>query len=195
MNKPVIPFGWLPGHWGLRGKTRARAQAEYELTGEELDQKLLEIDLGDDPHKLALAMLELRLKQNKINQYDYEKYRCSLMYPEESTDKRIALLDIDLSHEKITQPVYDRKRADILKEPWVGMPRIHWDPTGSGRTWFELDYNEYFLEFLKANGYEGDNDDDMVNLWLNDICISISEEITGLDAEYITPTRRTDDES
>ena len=35
MNK--IPFGWLPASWGLKGKSRELAEAEYYLSGYELD--------------------------------------------------------------------------------------------------------------------------------------------------------------
>ena len=46
MSKPVIPFGWLPGHWGLKGKTKERARAEYELEGYDLEIALAVIALG-----------------------------------------------------------------------------------------------------------------------------------------------------
>jgi hypothetical protein len=191
MSKPIIPFGWWPGHWGLKGSTRERARAEYELTGMELEEKLLEISIGHDPDALALQLLELQKKHGKISDYDYDTSVAVVTHKTDESSLGLAKLDIDLAHGKIIQDQYDRKRADLLKEPWVSMPRIHWDPTGSGRTYFELDYNEHFISFLHSNGYEGE-EDDIVNRWLNDVCISISEEITGLDAELVTPTRRTE---
>ena len=38
-----LKFGMMPGHWGLKGKTREIAKAEYELEGFELEERLLEI--------------------------------------------------------------------------------------------------------------------------------------------------------
>jgi hypothetical protein len=55
MNTFKLPFGWMPGHWGLKGKTRLRAQAEYELSGMELDLRLAEIDHADDVEKDAVG--------------------------------------------------------------------------------------------------------------------------------------------
>jgi hypothetical protein len=190
-KKPLVPFGWWPGHWGLKGRTREIARAEYELDQAELEEKLLEINHRDDPDLLAQKKLELMLSSNNISPYDYAR-QIVILQTKESDAREIAMLDVDLKYEKISQLEYDRKKANILKEPWVSMPVINWDPNISQRTYFQLDYNEYFLEFLKANGYEGD-EDTIINRWLNDICISIAEEINGLDADLITPTRRSID--
>jgi len=221
---PLIPFGFWPGSWGLKGKTREIARAEYELEQRDLEEKLLEINYGDDldtlalkkldlrlkfseidqyyydcavvkltepdPEKQEIAMLDINLKHNKISQYDYDMKLVTLTKTDE-TQQALALLDADFKHEKITQLEYDRKRADILKEPWVSMPVINWDPAVSSRTYFQLDYNDYFYKHLLANGYDGD-EDDVINKWLNDVCISITEEINGMEADLITPSRRAD---
>ena len=42
-----IPFNWMPGSFGLKGRTRDIAQAEYELTGYELERRLLDIKKDD----------------------------------------------------------------------------------------------------------------------------------------------------
>jgi len=190
MKKPFIPFSWWPGSWGLKGKTRQIAQAEYELSGIELQSRLLEINHGDDPKAMAALKLEMEKKLGMIDDYSYDRQKVDIS-DKEDTEKQISLLEVDLAHGKITKDQHDRKKADLLGEPWVSMPRINWDPSISSRTYFQLDYNEHFLEFLRENGYEGE-EDDVVSTWLNDICISIAEEISGLDAEMLTPSRRGD---
>ena len=55
----------------------------------------------------------------------------------------------------------------------------------------QLDYNDYFIKFLRDNNYTG-TDDEVLNHWLNDICISVIEEINGVDISMATPTRRGD---
>ena len=77
-KKPLIPFSWMPGSWGLKGKTREIAQAEYELSGIELEQRLIEINLKDDPKAYAIHMLDVQKKHNKISDYEYdiEKIKC-----------------------------------------------------------------------------------------------------------------------
>ncbi|MDA7807101.1 hypothetical protein N8955_00025 [bacterium] len=43
-----IPFWMLPASWGLTGKSKLRAKAEYELTGIELKKELARIDIDND---------------------------------------------------------------------------------------------------------------------------------------------------
>jgi hypothetical protein len=191
MTKPIIPFGWLPGHWGLKGKTRLIAKAEYELSGDELEIRLLEIEHNNDPSMLELKKLSIEFKNSKIDSYTYERRCAELSDYTDDVQKNLALLEVEKKHGKITQTQYERQRADLLKQPWVSMPVINWDPNISNRTFFELDYNEHFLQHLRNNGYDGD-DDTVINRWLNDICISIAEDINGMEAELITPTRRID---
>ena len=188
--KPFIPFWLMPGSWGLKGKTREIAQAEYELEQGDLEEKLLEINYRDDPALLERKKLDLMLSSNNLTQYDYA-CRVVTLTVKDPNACAIAMLDVDLKYEKISQLEYDRKKADLLKEPWVSMPIINWDPAVSTRTYFQLDYNDYFYKHLLANGYEGE-EEEVVNKWLNDICISITEEINGMDGDLITPTRRAD---
>jgi len=190
-KKPLIPFSWMPGSWGLRGKSREIAEAEYLYSGEELTMRLLEIAHRDDPKTLELQKLNLELHSGKIGQYEYDRRLALLSDYEDDAKRQLALLEIEKTHNKVSQTEYEKQRADILKEPWVSMPVINWDPNISNRTFFELDYNEHFLQHLRNNGYDGD-DDTIINRWLNDICISIAEDINGMEAELITPTRRSD---
>jgi len=148
-----LPFWMLPASWGLRGKTKKIAEAEYYFKGYDLEVELAKIN-HDDPDELKKA-----------------------------------LLDIDLNHKKVTNIEYEKQRATISKEPWVSMPKISWDPINRNKTFFELDYNEYFIQYLKDNGYSG-TEDEIMNQWLNDICISVIEEISGLDAALATPSKR-----
>lgn len=181
-KKPLIPFSWMPGSWGLRGKTREIAQAEYEFDGHVLEEKLLEINHRDDPMTLSRKKLDLKLSSSDISKYSYDRELATITAKDPDA-LAVALLDIDLQHEKITQVQYDRKRADTLKEPWISMPKINWDPVNSNRTYFELDYNEYFIQHLRDNGYTG-VEDDILNRWLNDVCQAVATENapnTGMD--------------
>lgn len=185
-----IPFKWLPASWGLSGNTRKIAEAEYYLSGYELDVQIVEIKHSDHNDDYDKEILKIKLKHKKIDQSEYDQEMARITYKIDS-DYQIALLDIDLKNQKITQLEYEKKKAEILKEPWVSMPKISWDPELSHKTYFELDYNEYFIGFLKSNGYTG-SEDDIINKWLNDVCISVIEEINDMDAEFITPSRRLD---
>ena len=70
--KKKIPFWLLPASWGLTGKSRAIAEAEYYYEGDALEEKLLEINTPD-PNELAVAKLAHQLKKEKITQAQHDK--------------------------------------------------------------------------------------------------------------------------
>tara|TARA_R110000868_G_scaffold9620_6_gene47578 strand:- start:11784 stop:12335 length:552 start_codon:yes stop_codon:yes gene_type:complete len=178
MNKPLIPFGWMPGHWGLRGMTREMAQAEYELQGTNLEKRLLEIRLKDNPTLMKRGQLDLQRKHQEISKYDYDIARAELDF--QGSELVIKKLDIDLEHGKITNQGFERKKADALGQPWVSMPTISWVPENASRTYFELDYNEHFIKYLQDHGYTG-TEDEILNRWLYDVCTAVAGESSEQD--------------
>lgn len=183
----MIPFEWWPGSWGLKGKTREIAKAEYELEGFELEIKLAEINLRESPIDLQRTILDLKKKYNKIDEYSYDKDLAELQ--ETDTLKQLALIEVELKHQRITDQEYERRKADINQEPWIAMPKISWDPQNPTKTFFELDYNDHFIRYLRENGYQG-SDDDLINRWLNDICYSVLQEIDQPEPEMINTIRK-----
>jgi hypothetical protein len=178
-----IPFNWYPGSWGLRGKTRKIAEAEYYYEGYDLEAELIRINI-DDANERDLKMIDLALKYKTIDEYSADIRRADITYI--GNDKQLALsrLDIDLKYGKITQQEYDRKVADLNDEPYMSMPKISWDPANPSKTYFELDYNEQFVTFLEQNGYSG-SEEDIINKWLNDICNSILDEMPINENDFI----------
>ena len=47
------------------------------------------------------------------------------------------------------------------------------DPT---KGYFELDWNDLFVQQLRDAGYSGQTPEDVVNLWFNDLCRSVAFE-------------------
>ncbi len=71
-KKTKLPFSMMPASWGLKGKSRAIAEAEYYYEGEELEEILAEINAETDSDK-ELAKIEVQLKNGKIGQYEFDK--------------------------------------------------------------------------------------------------------------------------
>lgn len=71
-KKRLIPFSMLPASWGLVGKSRAIAEAEYYYDGEDLEKALSEINATTDTEK-EIAKLEVDLKYQKIGQAEFDK--------------------------------------------------------------------------------------------------------------------------
>lgn len=218
----MIPFEWWPGSWGLKGKTKEIAKAEYELEGYDLDVQLAKINNRDQEDSLQRALLAVDLKYNKITEYEFYEAQLKLDHPIESTDfkhqkleldrryqkisdydydkgiaelnndernRTIAVLEAELKHQRITDQEFERRKADTLEEPWIAMPKIGWDPINPAKTYFELDYNDYFVNFLRDNGYNG-SDEDCINRWLHDVCYSVLDDMNQPEPELISPIKR-----
>jgi hypothetical protein len=186
MNK--IPFGWLPASWGLKGKSRELAEAEYYLTGYDLDIAKARIEHGLESPAFTKRVLDITLAYGKISAYDHDIRLAEIDHTDE-TGLALAKLDVDLKHNKISAQEHERKTADIKNEPYMAMPKISWDPVDPSKTFFELDYNDAFVASLRANSYQG-TDEDVINRWLNDVCNSILAEMAPTDPEFVTNVRR-----
>ena len=225
VRKNLIPFAWLPASWGLRGRSRAIAEAEYQYEGIDLDRKLVEIEHANNPQQLtkcladidckhgnissyerdmiaadvehaqhpaalAIAKLKIGLQHQKITQYDHDQQLAEIEIADEQ-QRKLAQLAIDLKHERISEQQYERKVSDIKEEPWVAMPRISWDPVDSSKTFFEIDYNDHFVEHLRANGYQG-SETHIIDTWINDVCSSVADEMNHMSTadNFVTTGKR-----
>lgn len=77
MKKTKLPFSMMPASWGLKGKTRARAEAEYYYEGVELQKELAYIECDTDEDK-TIADLEVELKEGVIDEQQYAKKSASI---------------------------------------------------------------------------------------------------------------------
>lgn len=174
-----LKFGLLPGHWGLKGKTREIAKAEYELSGFELDQRLLEInqDLMDEmQYKQKSA--ELEFKYRKINEETYHRRLAELITDE--TQRALAIAEIDYRSGKLGETEYQKTVATIRREPWVTVIKMDFNTGSSLEGSFELDWNEFFVEKLEKEGYSGPSSEHLVNAWFMELCKNIAmEEFDG----------------
>lgn len=184
-----IPFKYLPASWGLKGKSRQIAEAEYTLSGYDLAVELAKIEHGIDTANFTKAVIKLDLQHGRIDQYLADLRLSEIDNADNPNAKDLAKLDLDLKYERIGQSEYDRKRADLLNEPYMAMPKISWDPSDPSKTFFELDYNPAFVEYLQENGYAG-NEDEIISRWLNDVCNSILTEMEPIDNDFVTTVRK-----
>ena len=64
-KKTKLPFSMMPVSWGLKGKTRAIAEAEYYYEGEELERVLANIGAETEEEKTIRLALEAISQANK----------------------------------------------------------------------------------------------------------------------------------
>lgn len=165
-----LPFWMMPGSWGLKGDTRAIAEAEYYLEGEDLERKISNIRFKDDTYNFQKTSINIDFKYKKIDEYQRDKALLEIENLSPS-DKEKSLLEIDRRHNKITEKGYEKAIATIDGEPWIGVLNSEFEATldGNGSLALELDWNPEFIAYLKANGYTGDIESDIVDKWISDI--------------------------
>lgn len=169
----IIPFGWLPGHWGLTGQTREICKAEYELEGFERDVAVANIKFKDSPPgTLAVKLNNINYIHSKIT-YD-ERQRADINALYTGDELTIELLKLDFSEGKLTDNELAKGIATAKKEPWVLIKDLDYDKEAPSEGSMELDWNEYFIADLTAAGYEGITDEEIVDKWLNELCRNIA---------------------
>jgi hypothetical protein len=88
-------------------------------------------------------------------------------------DKKLAHLGIDLDYNRITQNEYDKEVATLHGEPYIKVINIDLDQKSPGSGYFELDFNEHFVEYLANSGYGGVEPEEIVDAWFSDLCKNI----------------------
>ena len=66
--------------------------------------------------------------------------------------------------------------ASANKEPWVAVLDTHVNKDNIRNGFFELDWNEYFVLQLKANGYKGDSEEAVVDAWFGELCRNVGND-------------------
>ena len=69
----------------------------------------------------------------------------------------------------------DKEKATAKGEPYVKVISVELNPENPGEGYFELDWNEPFVQKLRDSGYTGANDEEVVDLWFTALCRGIGE--------------------
>ena len=118
-------------------------------------------------------MLKKLLGIDKIEQ-DLEKAKMAL---EEAQAKQIEAekaAALAQEQEELSK-LNPKDRATRKKEPWVGVLNTHVNEENIRNGFFELDWNEFFIDRLKKEGYglEGDTEEEIVDRWFRELCANV----------------------
>lgn len=75
-----------------------------------------------------------------------------------------------------------KELATANKEPWISVLETHVNKENIRNGFFELDWNEYFVLQLKAEGYAGTTDEEIVDQWFQELCRNVGAE-SGVNME------------
>jgi hypothetical protein len=69
-----------------------------------------------------------------------------------------------------------KEKATANKEPWVAVLDTHVNNENVRNGFFELDWNEYFVLQLRSAGYIGNSDEEVVDIWFQELCRNVGSE-------------------
>jgi len=159
-----------PRNWFLPEQEKKIKLIEATLSGETKDRALADMMSNEEDRKFR--HLNIDREYGKISPYEFAIKESELLIKDEDELTR-AKLSIDLDHQVINKQQYDHKLADLNNEPYVAVLNIDFDNKNPSNGYFELDFNEHFVEYLANNGYNGIEPEEIVNEWFSDLCKNI----------------------
>ena len=139
----------------------ANSKRPFMLTKEFWQTDSLSRKVAQAKHELAGEQLDRRLAELEITDVDKLK---------------VENLKIDKKYGKISDVEFDKQTATLKGEPYVGVLKTHFNPQEPKNGFFELDWNDKFIEDLMTSGYTGEKDEEVINKWFNDLCRNIMLE-------------------
>ena len=70
----------------------------------------------------------------------------------------------------------DKEIATMKKQPYIKVLDTQVDRANPSNGFFELDWNEFFVDDLKKAGYTGVTDEEIVDKWFKALCQSIAND-------------------
>lgn len=137
-----------------------------QITPYQHDLRLLEIDGRQHDRR---AKLDVEMKHAQISEYDYAHGLIELDL--DGIERDVAKLDLDLRHRRLTKREHAKAVATAKGEPWVGIVDDEFDLNLSISGFaIELDWNEYWVTYLRLAGFTGANDEEVVDQWFMAVC-------------------------
>jgi hypothetical protein len=95
---------------------------------------------------------------------------------------------IKAKHEEELAKLTPKERATAKGEPWVDVLEIRVNKDNPRNGFFELDWNEFFVNDLKKNGYgfDGDPEEEIVDRWFRELAINMSAEAGNAEPTKIS---------
>lgn len=112
-KKRLIPFNWLPSHWGLSGESRDIAEIEYHYGPSYIrDEKIAMVKYVGLARDNAINVA--RRQHGLISDAEFERNRILLNF--DGIEQDSLLLEHDFEHGNITKKDYDYGKVDLIED-------------------------------------------------------------------------------
>lgn len=156
-----------------REKAILEAKFDHEvIDAYECDREWAKLDYPEGLER-NLALLAIDLRHNMMSAYDHDVAAVLFENPEAGIERAVALLEVEHKHGNLDENAFLKERATLMEEPWIGIIDHGFDPKkGLDGVYFEFDWNDYWIVFLRLHGYVGTTDEQVVDQWFSDVCRS-----------------------
>lgn len=89
----------------------------------------------------------------------------------------MGIFDLFKRKEKvIAEPLSEKEEATLKKMPYIKVLDTQVDRSNPSNGFFELDWNEYFIDDLRKAGYTGSTDEEIVDKWFKALCQTVASD-------------------
>jgi hypothetical protein len=87
-----------------------------------------------------------------------------------------------------------KKDKGKSEDPIVKVLSVNVNPENPRNGFFELDWNKEFVNMLQQNGYQGETEEQIVDVWFQSLCRTIGNEqgLGDISGGYVQINRRDD---
>lgn len=197
-------FGWFKPKKAKEAEKLKFLLLSEQITFEEYKSRLYDIDRdlwfqSLSPTEKKLHDINLTYNKGMMGKDEYLTHLKEL-----DTNKWLSLVgDIErtkyelsekLNTGKITKNEYVKEIKTLDKEPYIHILNIDYN-VKDGIHAIEFDWNEYFIQELKDNGYNGKTDEEIIDQWfvaLSTLVASESDSVIVTDPEDLRKIRKKD---
>lgn len=127
---------------------------------------------------------KLRLEWGVITEAEYD-YRITDRSPTATElEKTLAKLERDYAAGDMTDNDFHKEVATAKGEAWIGIVDHGFEPEkGINGVFFQFDWNDLWIEELKAAGYMGHSPEQIVEQWFSHLCMTQGSEFEGTGSD------------
>ena len=122
-----------------------------------------------------------------------EKERAIARKIVDEKEQSIAVENINFKYGHVEKDQHEKNIATLNGEEYIRVVGMELDPDKPGQGFFELDFNENFVEYLAKSGYDGLEPDEIVDNWFSDLCknivLSDLEDEEGVSKSVLTDSK------
>lgn len=183
-------LGLLENDIRITDTDREREIAKYQhrfgrISAEELEYKLFELSYavkGTETYHREKLKLDVLFGKKTEEEADHELL--DLKHKDKnSLEFKIEQLGLERKWGNISEHEYEKEYATLHKEPWFNWiaadRRIVGDTVQAA---VELDWNDYFIEFLEKHGWTGSSPDEIMDRWFEDM---MKQQLNMFDNDLI----------